>query len=310
MKRVALSLAILLVVAVGISCESASRPVKLATYNVENLFDAFDDPYADDVDRYSDGALLTKPGRSVAAMCEVLKELNADVVGLQEVENRGLLEAVNRERLESLGYKHVELVEGNDGRGIDVALLSKYPLGPVVSYRHLQIRLPFTAEPGRFSRDLLEVTVRPPAARPFTVFVTHLKSRSGGREATWQREAEARKIREIMDVRLKSDSKSLFFLLGDLNDDPPSTTLAVLTGKGRTAVKPVPARDSMGKEWTQLSSYTTRYPPICFDYILASPAAYGRLKSNGILRAKEGSAAWKTQRDASDHFPVWAVFDL
>ena len=68
------------------------------------------------------------------------------------------------------------LIEGNDPRLIDLAVLSKLPLGAVTSWQHAV----HPEAPGErvFGRDLLEVEVFNQARteRLFTVFNNHLKS--------------------------------------------------------------------------------------------------------------------------------------
>ena len=82
--------------------------------------------------------------------------MDVDVLTVQEVEHIGILKRFNRDHLEKL-YPHVVLIEGNDQRFIDVGILSKLPIGAIVSYQ--------TAarpdEPNRrvFSRDLLQVEI-------------------------------------------------------------------------------------------------------------------------------------------------------
>lgn len=306
-RAASLAVAALLLAA---SSVCSARPVKIATYNVENLFDRYDDPYAGDIDRFANNKLLVKKESDVEAVAQVIRSVNADVVGLQEVENRGTLEDLNSRYLKDMGYKEVVLVEGNDSRGIDVALLSRFPLGPVVSYRHLDLQTPGLTKQARFSRDLLEVTVRPPGGAPFTVFVTHSKSRSGGKSADLQRLAEARKIRDIWDTRLKSNPNAKFVLCADLNDDPSAVTIKVLQGGGKTAVKAVPAKAPDGSTWTEDSSFPDKFDPITFDYLMASPAIMRSVTRGGIYRPAKGSAHYNTMRQASDHCPVWAEFDL
>lgn len=288
------------------SCVPAEKAVRIATYNVENLFDSHDDPYAEDVDRFANGALLTKPQEELKKLADVITELDADVLGLQEVENRGFLEEFNNRYLSSLGYREVVLVEGNDTRGIDVAVLSRFPVGPVVSYRHLDLAVPYGDEPGRFSRDLLEVTIRPPGAKPFLVYVAHLKSRSGGKKATYQRQAEANKIREIWDARLKQDGKARFAFLADCNDDPPAATVRALIGSGARKVEAAPAKAPDGSVWTEKSRFSDKYAPIQFDYVFLSPEMKRSMTACGILR--DPSA--RHSEAPTDHYPVWVDLKL
>jgi hypothetical protein len=54
----------------------------------------------------------------------VVQDVNADIFGLVEVEDRPALVRFNRDLLAGL-YRHVMLVDGNDERGIDVAIMTR-----------------------------------------------------------------------------------------------------------------------------------------------------------------------------------------
>ncbi len=103
--------------------------------------------------------------------------MDLDVLAVQEVEDIGTLKRFVIDNLGGL-YPHVVLVEGNDPRLIDVAVLSKLPIGAVTSWQ----RAVHASEPGTlvFGRDLLQVEILDAnrTRRLFTVFNTHLKSRS------------------------------------------------------------------------------------------------------------------------------------
>ena len=62
--------------------------------------------------------------------------MDVDVLALQEVEDIGTLRNFVRDYLDN-GYRHIVLIEGNDPRLIDVALVSKLPLGQATSWQRL-----------------------------------------------------------------------------------------------------------------------------------------------------------------------------
>jgi len=106
-----------------------------------------------------------------------IKEIDADVLALQEVENiEALSEFVDEERLDD--YRHLVLVEGNDERLIDVAVMSKLPIGAVTSWRHRTYKNRPRERP-IFSRDLLEVEILDERRKRVvvTLFNNHLKSK-------------------------------------------------------------------------------------------------------------------------------------
>ncbi|MFD0007941.1 hypothetical protein ACFVJ4_36805 [Streptomyces sp. NPDC127178] len=74
---------------------------------------------------------------------------------MQEVEDIDTLRFFVAQHLGG-AYPHLSLIEGNDPRLIDIAVLSKFPVGAVTSWQHAV----HPDVPGErvFSRDLLECT--------------------------------------------------------------------------------------------------------------------------------------------------------
>src|SRR5690606_40985880 len=72
------------------------------------------------------------------SIARALRELQADVVVLQEVEN----EQVTAELAAASGtYPHHVTSRGNDPRGIDIAVLSRWPIVAVRSHRSEERRV-------------------------------------------------------------------------------------------------------------------------------------------------------------------------
>jgi endonuclease/exonuclease/phosphatase family metal-dependent hydrolase len=191
------------------------------------------------------------------------------------------------------------LFEGNDHRGIDVGLISRIPVGEVVSHRHL--RFPGAeGQPARFNRDVLTVNLEPPDGQPFQVWVVHLKSNSGGREAAEPiRLAESREVRALLDKELAKDSGARIMVMGDFNDTPESKTISTIVGQGATALWPTLA-DLKDKS---LVSYNEgRYRSI-IDFILCSPAMH-QAYVPGSFHIPQGSIG----TTGSDHNPIVATF--
>lgn len=272
-----------------------SRPAgawSLATYNVQDLFDATDAPESHD-EVVTENQLrnkLTRLGR-------VLHLLDADVIGLMEVETRGVLQRLNHEYLGDLGYTDAVLVEGNDpDRGIDVALLSRFPVVQIVSHAAET----FTDDQGStrriFSRDCLECHVRLPSGETLVVLVNHLKSKRGGVDETAPlRLTQARRVREIADGL--TAQFPLIAVVGDLNDTPDSSPLQALTQSGGLSdcVEDVPEAHRY--------SFVHAGQPERIDYVLASSALRRRLMPNSVFIPHN---TWAKR--ASDHYPVRVTF--
>ncbi|HWL94867.1 MAG TPA: endonuclease/exonuclease/phosphatase family protein [Phycisphaerae bacterium] len=264
----------------------------LACYNVENLFDSHDDPYR------QDEGTETKPEAAQAKAAETIRSLDADIIALEEVENRGVLEQFVANRLGDLGYANVVLFEGNDGRGIDCALLTWLPVGPVTSYRHVLFD---DGSGGRmtFRRDLLRITIEPPGHASFDVFVVHLKC-CGGTDDVRIRNAEAVAVRAIVDDILKGSPSARFVICGDFNDKWDSAAMKTIRGSGDAELEGFLSDLSEGS----VSYHKAPYRSI-IDHIIASPAMAERYLAKSYRIATGGPAD-----QASDHYPVVTQFNL
>jgi Endonuclease/Exonuclease/phosphatase family. len=115
--------------------------VRIATFNLENLFARYDfgkapDPTRPDGITPNPDAFLAfgEVDRQITA--QTIGEVNADIIGLQEVENLLALDTFAARCLPMMQYKHRILIDGFDSRRINVAILSRYPIMGVRSYRN------------------------------------------------------------------------------------------------------------------------------------------------------------------------------
>lgn len=268
--------------------------VTIGTFNVLNLFDEYDAPY------HSDEGTDPKPRTELEALARTIRKVDADVLALQEVECRGYLERFIAAMLPDMGYEHVVLFEGNDRRGIDVALVSRLPVGPVTSHRHLQFS-DGSSGMMKFNRDLLKVRIEPEGYRPFDVFVVHFKSKRGGPVETERfRVAECRATRDIATAMIEKDQDALFLICGDFNDTWDSRPLKTLRGEGPTAL-----RGFVSDLPPNTGSYNRMKANNLIDYIIASPAMAELYveKSYSVL-------VGTVESGGSDHNPVTAKFRI
>lgn len=281
----------------GKPAPSPSKPgeVVVASYNLLNLFDEYDDPYRDDE------GTPTKPREELERLAESIRALNADVIAVEEVENRDYLERFVNVFLPEMGYRDVVLFEGNDRRGIDVGLISRIPVGEVRSRRHLR----FPGHDGgvaKFNRDVIAVTLEPKDAEPFEVWVVHLKSNAGGREAAEPiRLAEARELRRLLDEELTKNAAARIIVTGDFNDTYDSQTLQTIVGNSVNALW------SAGSELKdpEMVTYNQGEYRSVIDFMLCSPEM-ARKFVKGSYRNPQGSV----ETTGSDHNPISATFQL
>lgn len=268
----------------------------IASFNVRNLFDDVDDPYR------NDEATPAKPRLELERLAAIIRDIDADIIALQEVESRGYLQRFLEVFLRDMGYRHVVHQEGNDTRGIDVCLLSRIPVGPVTTYRHLR----FDDAAGReqeFQRDLLRVKLIPRDAAPFEVWVVHLKSNYGGREAAEPiRLAEAKMIRKLADQELEQAPSAKFVICGDFNDTLESPTLQTIVGHQSGKMLKCFC-DELNPQ--QQITYNQEPFRSMIDFLLCSP---GMAESHvrGSYRIRVG----ELEETGSDHNPVMASFSL
>ena len=217
-------------------------------WNVENLFDPFDDPLKNDDEFTARGerhwtwqrfeSKCDGIAQTIVAVADQTGELPA-LVGLAEVENRFVVSHLARKTLLSeLGYGFVHR-ESPDERGIDVALLYRKDRFRVLAVDSLRI-------PGFATRDILHVTgtvipdnVIPGLTRdltrdPLHIFVVHLPSKRGGTKATEsRRDAALSTLSSALDSLLSDNPESRIIVMGDFNDTAPVVPGNVIPGLTR-----------------------------------------------------------------------------
>jgi predicted extracellular nuclease len=201
--------------------------IRVGTFNCENLFARFRfksnvKPGSTTKDRFTinDLAFEFLDDEEKAMTAKVVTALDADVLALQEVEDFDVLKRFRNQRLKGQRYSYGILVDGNDPRFIDVAVLSRFPLTRVRSHQELT-----SGKAPVFSRDCLEVDVDV-EGRPLTLFVNHFKSMldkkdaKSGRKNTRARRALQAKIEKELVMARFGDSLGTapFVVCGDFDD--------------------------------------------------------------------------------------------
>ena len=201
----------------ALSCSSPIKPLSIGYWNVENLFDIFDDPTKND-EEFSIGGRKNVTQEiydlKIQQSAEVLTDLNVDVLGLSEVENAIVLEDLNFAYKER-NYKIIHF-DSPDERGIDNALLYDSNYFKVITSRPI----PNTLPGGDKTRDILYVKGLY-ADELIHLFVNHWPSNYGGREKSIPKRAATAQllVREISPI-LSLDPSAEIILVGDFNEDP------------------------------------------------------------------------------------------
>ncbi|MEI8244160.1 MAG: endonuclease/exonuclease/phosphatase family protein [bacterium] len=198
----------------------ATNPFVIASWNVENLFDPYNDPANPGAVDYTPGGWARwTPARyalKLDHLAEVIAAMQPDVLCLIEVENRRVLEDLVRVLREKRGYDLPVILhrEGGDRRGIDVAMLAR--TAPVATS---------WITPYPQQRDILVARFEV-SGRPLTVCLNHWKSWVGPQKENVQiRTVEARASRAEVAQRLAATPAAAVLALGDFNDNIDAASL-------------------------------------------------------------------------------------
>ena len=247
-----------------------------------------------------------------------IKNIKADVLALQEIEAMDTLKKFNTSFLSDAGYKYKCLIDANDPRFIDVAVLSKYPFAYIRTYQ-------FDRTPDNnsyvFSRDCLEVGIEYAPGKVLPIFVNHFKSMMGGREKTMaRRKMQAERVVAILNARFNNNPGGTpWVVLGDLNDYVPSSGLDPLLNQ--PWLENVLQRLPLDEQWTHFYAKQKEYHQL--DYILLSQALAeanpdvlpyiergGQPKRATRYTGKRFPGVGDNAPKASDHCPVVVEIDV
>ena len=273
----------------------------IMTWNVENLFD-IRDPHPSNPPKPS----VSEYKVDIAKVANTIIAAGAPtIVGLQEVENIGILEDVaEHESLASYQYQPY-LIEGTDGRGIDNGYLVRGDVAEVVNVEQ------FIAPEGLTSRPPLVIEVRvKTGAGDVTIFVAnnHFTSMSAGIEATEpRRTAQAEWNIEVMESVLAETPQAYYAVIGDLNSFFDSLPIDTLRAAGLAHVFDVLSASERYNYIYQGASQT-------LDHILVTPSLFDLLLRVEILHVNADFAPPLSGDESplrkSDHDPIVATFSL
>lgn len=237
----ALRLLILLCLSSSLSAHSQEKKeykiLSVAFYNLENLYDIYDDPNVFDDDRtpagkdkWTEKIYRQKLKNMAYAISQIgLKETGSapNIIGVCEIENRKVLEDLIKEpALEKYNYGIIHY-DSPDLRGIDVALLYQRAIFTPSNSASHELILYDNKDPLKrtFTRDQLVVSGMLEQEEMHFI-VNHWPSRSGGEKiSSHKRESAAKLNKKIMDSLQRQDPYARIISMGDFNDDPHNKSL-------------------------------------------------------------------------------------
>jgi len=294
---------------------TAPGAVRLATYNIANLFDERDDP---SLSGDEDDMNSVKPAEQKQAAAAAIRAVNPDILALQEIESFDALIEFREQYLDDMGYDHVVSIDVGAERGIEQAVLSRHPVTsaqvwPTARLGGVHPDL-WNDRPNRYAgqplmgrRSPLRVTVsiepagEESAPYEITLFVVHHKS---GRGNEYWREAEAAWLLERIREFERHHPGANIAVLGDFNDGVDTATVQTYFRSGFSEVF---TERKPGDPLT-----TTHESGHAWDLILVNPALQPELVAGSAsvfsTPLRSPGADWRTtpppQGWASDHLPV------
>ncbi len=286
--------------------------IRLATYNVLNLFDRADDPR---LSGERDDMKLAIDEERAVALAGAIRALDADVIGLQEVESLEALAWFRDTYLPHAGYLHLASFDAGDDFGIECSLMSRLEITSArvrddASLEGVRREGPGWAplpegSPGRrFQRAPLEARVRTPSGYALTILVVHHKA---GRDFDFQRESESLRVVQIVAEHSSGDPGANVVVMGDFNAAPWDKSMRVYLEAGMVdtlahrAVRGPEAPLYKTHESGRVVDYILLNGPAYRELVAASPHVYGTpAPPESHERAREPSP----RGYASDHYPV------
>lgn len=258
---------------------------------------------------------------------KVIAEVNADILLLQEVEDRDSLAQFNWKILQEFNavpYRDLLVLQGNDGRGRELATLTKngYEVQKVRTYMS-----ELNADNQLlFDTNFLQMEITTPSGNNFILLGVHFHSSEPDKDKSdYLRIQQATKVAEVYQQLRESGHQNIIVAgalnavsychsLGsliqytDLKDVTKHTSFEVVTDFGEDAV------------YHRLGAYRMGVNIRQKDYLLLSPEMFRKVKSSGLNR----KAVWpnkipkwpvyrsmEKEKQAASEFPlVWAELDL
>ena len=272
-------------------------PVTVMTWNVKNLYndkrDSLEIAQADETI-----VSASEYKAKLAAVAAVIAAVKPDVVVLQEVENQVVLDDLGTKLA---AYPHRSISQGNDPRGIDIAVLSELPvqIGPSHKGEYFKASTDPT-QTFKFARDVLEVHLNV-NGRHLALLGVHFKAEDGDPKSAVKRIAEAEQTRKIATGISFGNSSAAIVVLGDFNSTPDSDPMKALAGNAPFLVTGATETLATADRY----SVTFGGNPQLYDDHRCDPIAKGLLDIASVTIVHDAAV-----NAASDHDPVVATYQL
>ena len=320
----------------NISFSQTSHSLRVAFYNVENLFDAEHDSAKYDTDYLEGGNhnwnnwKLYQKLNGISKIYYAMGQWDGiAAMGLCEVENKNVIyRLLHHTPLKKMPLKAIQYASP-DKRGIENVFLYDTNRIQIIFSKPIHIRFPF--DTASRTRDILYVKTKV-ASDTIHFFVNHWPSRFGGYMNTVpKRKFVGARLREEVDSILILNELANIIIMGDLNDEEDRESITLALGAAKV-------EDTIGKKYPLINLMATpeftakgthKYQGLWgkLDHIIVSKAVYDNRAGIRLVEKKANvfKAPFLIEKDEkflgekpfrtyigfsyhggySDHFPVY-----
>lgn len=196
----------ILILILSCSCFVPADSLSILSYNVENLFDDVRDGgeyhnYNPTSGKWGSEMFQNKLNN----LAEVIRETDADIVILLEVENQNCIDSLVRFYLPTRGYRYNYCLD-QENSNINTAIVSRIPVTRIQTHR---------LEAGRSVLRNINELFFEYRGTEFEIIANHWKSKLGGDEQTEsKRRLSAQTVRRLLE-----NNPLPVIVAGDLNED-------------------------------------------------------------------------------------------
>lgn len=239
MKRSFIVAALLLLISLSASAQKTQQNYVIGFYNLENLFDIYDDPVKNDSEFLPEGKnkwTQAKYEKKLHNMAKVIRSMADNnkrwhtILGISEIENRLVIEdLVSQPEIADANYQIVHY-DSPDRRGVDVALLYKPDQFTYLDSESIPFDfnsdIDFSDTDTSYfkTRDILMVHGLI-AGEHFAFYVAHLPSRIGGKGGNLRSRGAEIIYNHSREMETKYPGIKIV-AMGDMNDNPTDDSMA------------------------------------------------------------------------------------
>ena len=298
-------LIVLAVLSAGLA-KAEAKPLRIVSYNVENLFHPERDSLNPDTlftplgeRRWSYKRYNNKVENIARVLTNIGEWQGVDIIGLQEVEDtqavRKLCTVLRRNEYDFVHY------DSPDRRGIDVALMYRKARFDTLFTKAMPVDLG-----EQTTRDILYVSGLCDKRDTLHLFVCHLPSQLGGTaESEWKRIAAKRVLQRAVDSILNIRPEAKIIVMGDMNS-APKQDLNGLSNRMTELEKQGKGTHKYQGRWTCLDQFYISAAVDSVSHVRIYDAEWIQETDEKHLglKPKRCFVGFRYQNGFSDHLPI------